>query len=62
MANLICQEILTTRFRGTKLTLKLGINMEADVQSGHLVTGAESYKPKATLWHKGSGSGKVIIR
>ena len=31
--------------------------MEANVQSGPLVTGAEPYKPKATLWHKGSGSG-----
>ena len=37
-------------------------NMIANVQSGHLVTGAEPYKPKATLWHKGSGSGKDIIR
>ena len=36
--------------------------MVADVQSGRLVTGAESYKPKATLWNKGSGSGKDIIR
>ena len=31
--------------------------MEAYVQSGLLVTGAEPYKPKVTLWHKGSGSG-----
>ena len=31
--------------------------MKANVQSGPLVTGAEPYKPIATLWHKGSGSG-----
>ena len=33
--------------------------MVANVQSGHLVTGAEPYKPKATLWHKGSGIGNL---
>ena len=36
--------------------------MVANVQSGHVVTRAESDKPKATLWHKDSGSGKDVIR
>ena len=30
--------------------------MIAIVQSAPLVTGATSYKPKATLWHKDIGS------
>ena len=30
--------------------------MEANVQSGHVVTRAKSDKPKETLWHKGLGS------
>ena len=29
--------------------------MIANVQSGHLVTGAKSYKPEETLRHKGLG-------
>ena len=29
--------------------------MEANVQSGHMVTCAKSYKPEATLRHKGLG-------
>ena len=34
--------------------------MEANVQSGHMVTCAKSYKPKETLWHKGLGH-RIIL-
>ena len=44
------------------INLRVWKDMSANVQSGHVVTRAEPYKPKATLWHKGSGSGKDIIR
>ena len=31
-------------------------NMEAGVQSGHVVIRAKSHKPKETLWHNDLGS------
>ena len=38
------------------------LDMQVNVQLDHIVTRTEPYKPKATLWHKGSGSEKDIIR
>ena len=36
-------------------------NMDANVQSGHMVTCAKSNKPKETLWYKGLGS-RIFIK